>query len=151
MTPIKLRFINALDYIDEAEAMLADEHQQETEAHLSQYKPCLNRNMYQALSEDHLLICVGAFDETHKMVGYCLAYTCLHQHYDTVVGNHDALYLLPQYRKGTTALKMMSMVENEATRRGAQQFFWHAKPNSQFERILKLKGNLEEVTYRKDL
>lgn len=150
MTPIDLRMINALDYINEAETMLAAEHQAETESHLSQYKPHLNRNMYKALADDDLLFCVGAFVD-NRMIGYCLAYTCLHQHYDIIVGIHDALYVSPKYRKGRLALRMMKMVEQEAAKKGAKMFFWTAKPDSQFDRILKLKCELEEFVYRKDL
>lgn len=144
---IRTNLINALEYLDDAERLLASAHHAETEAHLN-YTPRLNRDLYHAMRDQ--LICAGAFYQG-SLVGYCLAYTCKHQHYDIVVGNHDAFYLLPEYRKGTTALKMMTLVEQEAALRGAVQFFWHAKPGTTFERILKRRYLIEEHVYRKGL
>lgn len=144
---IHIKLINALGYMGEAERLLAGAHHEETEAHLN-YMPRLNRELYHALGDQ--LICVGAFHQ-NTLIGYCLAYTCTHQHYSILVGNHDAFYLDPAYRKGSTALRMMSLVEQEATSRGALQFFWHAKPNSNFDLILKRKYALEERVYRKEL
>lgn len=144
---IRIKIINALDYLDEAESLLASSHHAETEGHL-EYAPRLNRQLYISMSKQ--LVCSGAFNH-HELVGYCLGYTCKHQHYNIIVGNHDAFYLAPAYRKGSTALKMMALVEQEAAANGALQFFWHAKPDSTFDRILKIKYSLEERVYRKDL
>ncbi len=136
-----------IDHIDD----LAVGHWQETESGFSDRKPEPSRELYDMLEQSGALIAFGAYDGD-RMVGYVSAMLYRHPHYPMTVAQHDTLYLLPEYRQGSAALRMMRAVEVSAAERGAERMMWHAKLDSQFSHILMAKGyHTEETIFSKEL
>ena len=136
-----------LDQIGE----LAVCHWQELETEFSDRVPEPDRNVYDAMAAAGGLI---AFSATLDgvVVGYASAFVCRHPHYDMVLAHHDTLYLHPAHRNGSTGLRLMKAIEQEAFARGAERMMWTAKLGSAFERILLGKGyQVEETIYCKEL
>lgn len=146
---LDVRIDDGIRYMDWIECNLAQAHRDETEAHWAG-EVKLNRTLYRAVAAMGNLIFAGAFDRGEP-VGYCSAFLTPHPHYDCTVAQHDALFLLPPYRKGRTGLQLVSAVEREAARLGAAYVAWHAKPGSSFERILARRGRAEDVVYLSSL
>lgn len=92
----------------------------------------------------------GRFD-MGELVGYCSAFLSRHPHYDCLMCQHDALFLLPAYRVGMAGLRLVQTIEREAARRGAAYVAWHAKPGSSFEGILARRCRCEDVVYLRQL
>ncbi len=146
---IDVRQINLLDHVDEM-VKLSHEHWAEVEQGLcSEDRISPNMPAYYACSENNSLMCYGAFDGD-KMVGYASAIMSRAMHYDMQLAVHDLLYVKPEYRKGSTGIRLMRAIEDEAKRKGAEKFFWVAKSNSIFNKIL-VKLKVEETIYSKNL
>ena len=136
-----------LDQIGE----LAVCHWQELETEFSDRVPEPHREVYDAMSAAGGLIAFSATVDG-VVVGYASAFVCRHPHYDMVLAHHDTLYLHPAHRNGSTGLRLMKAIEQEAFARGAERMMWTAKPGSAFERILLGKGHqVEETIYCKEL
>lgn len=146
---IEIRIDDGLRHIDWIERQLAEAHRMETEAAWAgQVK--LNCELYQAVAQAGGLLFAGAFADG-EIVGYCSAFLSRHPHYDCLMCQHDALFLLPQYRVGRAGLRLVQAIEREAARRGAAYIAWHAKPGSSFEGILARRGRREDVVYLRQL
>lgn len=136
-----------LDQIGE----LAVCHWQELETEFSDRVPEPDRSVYDAMAAARGLIAFSATVDG-AVVGYASAFVCRHPHYDMVLAHHDTLYLHPAHRNGSTGLRLMKAIEQEAFARGAERMMWTAKPGSAFERILTGKGyRAEEIVYCKEL
>ena len=136
-----------LDQIGE----LAVGHWQELETDFSDRTPEPHREVYDAMAAAGCLIAFSATVDG-AVIGYASAFVCRHPHYDMVLAHHDTLYLHPAYRNGSTGLRLMKAIEQEAFARGAERMMWTAKPGSAFERILQGKGyRAEEIIYCKEL
>ena len=146
---LEIRIDDGMRYIDWIERQLAEAHRMETEAAWAG-EVKLNRELYQALAQAGSLLFAGAFDYG-EIVGYCSAFLSPHLHYDCLMCQHDALFLLPQYRVGRAGLRLVSAIEREAARRGAAYMAWHAKPGSSFDGILARRGRCEDKVYLRQL
>ena len=136
-----------LDQIGE----LAVCHWQELETEFSDRVPEPHREVYDAMAAAGGLILFSATLDG-VIVGYASAFICRHTHYDMLLAHHDTLYLHPAHRNGSTGLRLIKAVEQEAFARGAERMMWTAKPGSAFERILHGKGyHAEEIVYCKEL
>ena len=136
-----------LDQIGE----LAVCHWQEIETEFSDRVPEPHREVYDAMAAAGCLIAFSATVDGN-VVGYASAFVCRHPHYDMVLAHHDTLYLHPAHRNGSTGLRLIKAIEQEAFARGAERMMWTAKPGSAFERILQGKGyRAEEIVYCKEL
>lgn len=130
---------------------LAALHWQETEAHFSDSPPDLDLDLYRTMEQAGAALAFAAFDGG-RMVGYVSGFVVRHPHYGFVVGQHDLLFVHPDYRKGSLGLRLMRRFERGAGDRGAAAVMYHAKPGTVFERILQRMGCAEEeVVYRKGL
>ena len=126
-------------------------HWQELETEFSDRVPAPHREVYDAMAAAGALIAFSATVDG-AVVGYASAFLCRHPHYDMLLGQHDTLYLHPAHRNGSTGLRLMKAIEQEAFARGAERMMWTAKPGSAFERILQSKGyRTEETLYCKEL
>lgn len=144
-----IREINMLDYLHQA-SELARLHWQETEAHMSDSGPDLQVEAYRSFQDAGLILAFGVFDG-ETLVGYCIAILCPHLHYGFLYAHHDVLFLKREYRKGATALRLVSLVHRAAQERGARYVTWHAKLGSAFHRILEHSATPEETIFMKEL
>ena len=87
------------------------------------------------------------------LVGYSTCLTTQHPHYaHTKVCINDALYLLPEFRKGRFGLALLKSTEDAAKETGCTSMQWHAKPDSQLYKLLGLlKYTARDIIYEKDL
>ena len=73
-------------------------------------------------------------------------------HYAFLVGQHDLLFVLPQFRKGRTGLRLMAAFEAAAKEKGAGCVLYHAKPDSVFARLLqRQRARIEECVFFKEV
>jgi len=86
-----------------------------------------------------------------ELIGYVAGFVYVQPHYGIVCAQHDVLFVLQEHRMGRTAFRLRDSLRADAKRRGAVFLFWHAKPNSAMERLLKKRSVLEEVIYREEL
>ena len=126
-------------------------HKAETEAGLTELPCQLNRVLYDALHEAGGLVCVGAFADDGRLIGYASAFVSAHPHYALTAAQHDALFIHPDHRAPRLALSMVEAVEAECKVRGAAFIAWHAKTGTAFARLLAKRARLEEFVHIKEL
>jgi len=66
------------------------------------------------------LVCVGAFADDGRLVGYAIALLSPNFHYRMTTAAHDVLFLHRDYRKPRMALRLIDAAEAECKARGAQ-------------------------------
>jgi L-amino acid N-acyltransferase YncA len=85
------------------------------------------REKYQEMCDAGHLQVVTARDDG-KMIGYHVAVISGHLHYlSTLHGITDVYFILPEYRKGRTGIRLFKRVEEEMKRIGVQKLFTSAK------------------------
>lgn len=130
-------------------ADLARAHWLETEAGIGD-GPAPLLGVYAELEKVSSIVAYGAFDDD-QMVGYSVAILGPHLHYGFIYAHHDLLYISPEHRKGTLALRLIRMTEERCQALGAKFIAWHVKPDSTLEAILSRTGYaVEEVIYKKE-
>lgn len=146
---MQIRRIKVSEYFESVRD-LAALHWRETESDFSVAPPELNLTMYRQVEDAGVLIALAAFDDGN-MVGYVSGFVSRHPHYEMTVAQHDLLFVAPDFRKGRLGLNLMREFEREAREAGARAVFYHAKLQSQFDKLLgRLKFKAEEIVYRKD-
>lgn len=105
---------------------------------------------YLRLQREGQLLTVVA-REAGKLVGYCIMFVAPHPHYrSTLFAGNDVLYLIPEARKGTNALKLIKFTEDFLKDSGVEKITWHIKPHKNFGAILEHRGyELFEFIYGK--
>ncbi len=118
---------------------------------------------YYEAEERGMLICMAVLSECfaespygsipcQDLVGYSIAIVCDHPHYPVRICQHDAIYLLPGFRKGHVGLHLLQRTEEAARERGASRILWHAKPDSNLCQLLPHLGyHAEEIVFQKDM
>lgn len=143
MTPtkassIQIKAVNPVEYIEET-TRLVKEDWSELERDFSERPPAVNADIYQAMYDSNMLICLGVFDGD-SVVGYSIAFIYRHLHYAIQVAQTDALFLAKNYRKGSLGLRLMRETEQAAKAAGCKRMIWTAKPNSTLHNVLERKG-----------
>lgn len=100
--------------------VLAEKHWKETQAyrHNQPFNPQMER--YAHYADQGFFLQFTVRDEG-KMVGYGGAYVVPSMHTQRLIAQEDTWYLLPEYRKGWTAMKFFRFMESECKRRGAEE------------------------------
>lgn len=99
---------------------------------------------YDAMEQAGNLIAYTARDEG-KLVGYSVFFVNYHIHYNsTLVGQNDVLYLLPEYRKGMTGIRLIKYSIAQLEARGVDKIHWHVKFDHDFRVILERLGFVSE-------
>mgnify|MGYP001163398505 FL=1 len=75
-----------------------------------------------------------------EMVGFAMMYVFRSMHTQMLGAQEDLFYLLPDYRKGWTALRLLREVEDEARRRGCSEVSMVTEIGSVAGAILDAKG-----------
>jgi GNAT superfamily N-acetyltransferase len=115
------------------------EHWKETEGyrHDQPFKPEYER--YKSYEDCGWGFTVTVRDEG-KLVGYSVMYVCPSMHTQELIATEDTFFLLPDYRKGWTAIKLLKFAEDECARRGAVEIFQTAKLTNKAGDILERRG-----------
>jgi len=99
---------------------------------------------YKNLCETNVLTIVTARDEG-KLVGYSIFFITNHLHYkSTKYANNDLLYLHPDYRRGTTGIKLIKASEKFLLDKKVDKILWHIKFNKDFRILLHRLGYVDE-------
>lgn len=99
-----------------------------------------NEQAYAHLAQAGLLFAVAAFKQ-EEIIGYCTVMVSPHMHNpEVIVAANDALFVAPEYRKGTVTARIIRAAENEAARRGAGRFLWHCRAGTNFAQVLTRHG-----------
>ena len=98
---------------------LAKQHYCETQLyrHSQPFNPSFER--YKHYNEAGCYIQFTVRD-AGRMVGYGGAYIMPSMHTQRIIATEDTWYLLPEYRKGWTALKFFRFMQEECRKRGAE-------------------------------
>jgi hypothetical protein len=100
---------------------------------------------YEALCDRGNLFVATARNEEQQLIGYSIFFVLNHLHYkSTLVASNDVLYLHPDYRKGTTGIKLIKISESELKRMGVTKICWHIKFHKDFRNILYRMGYKDE-------
>ena len=137
--------------VDEIDTLLKLHYQELT---LNKDKIKLNPrwNEY-AMLESLGRISVYTARDAGKLVGYSAFFVHHHLHYsDTIVAINDVLFLHPDHRKGTTGVRLIRFCEQDLRLQDVQKIVWHAKVDTNLERLMPLLGyRVEDVMYGKML
>lgn len=91
---------------------------------------------YQRMFDAGVIFAVAAMDRD-RVVGYCTVVVVPHMHNPSVVvASNDALFVVPEYRHGLVAGRLIVAAEAEAKRRGAQRFTWHCRAGTNLSDML---------------
>ena len=113
------------------------------------FKPNFER--YNAYDEGGWLV-VFTVRDIGRLVGYGMMYVTPSMHTQKLIATEDAMFLLPEYRRGRNGLRLYQYVEREMARRGVVELTVTAKPNTGAARILEHLGcTLVNYQYAKHL
>lgn len=114
---------------------------------LMQLRPDWHR--YQDLEDADKLLVLYAFEGT-ELVGYSCNVIDYHLHYCALkVCSNDVLFVHPDHR-GTVGLRLIKETERIAKERHAELMLWHAKQDSQLDKLLRRKHEryaVQDVIY----
>jgi len=103
--------------------------------------------------EDAGLFRVYTARKGHKLIGYAIYNVMPNMHYiDVLHATQDALYLHPDYRGGSSGIKLIKYADERLARMGVDLVSHHVKVKNDFSPILKRLGySQSEKIYEKRL
>lgn len=109
-------------------------------------------DQYAVLQRLGALIVLTARDGD-KLVGYAAFFVNRHMHHaDLTLAVNDVLFLHPDYRQGTTGLRLVKFCEDSLKAAGADKLCFHAKLHTSLIPILHRRGySTEEIVLGKFL
>jgi GNAT superfamily N-acetyltransferase len=125
---------------------LATQHWAETQSyrHSQPFSPSFERyNQYAAAG---WFIQFTAREEG-RMVGYGGVYIVASMHTQSTIATEDTWYLLPEYRKGWTALRFFKFMEKTCRERGAVEVSLTAPVTTKTGKILEFLGYQEVASH----
>lgn len=106
---------------------------------------------FQFLEQAGVLLMLGVF-VGGELVGYSISILTRHLHYDFMLMQNDALFVLPEHRQGRVGLRLLRETERQAKDRGAVYMVWHAKPDTALDVMLPKMGyGVQDILYSKEL
>lgn len=76
-----------------------------------------------------------------QIIGYCTAVITPHPFNTSITFcATDALYILPEFRKGRAFYVLSKEIEREAMQRGARFISWHTKAGTSLAKALRKRG-----------
>jgi len=96
---------------------------------------------YAELDRKGMLRVFTVRDEDESLVGYFVVIVSRSLHYkDHLFANNDIIFLLPEYRKGTTGIKLIDFAERELEAEGIRTLNINTKDHQSFDAILQRRG-----------
>ena len=124
--------------LDEVKPVL-QKHYEEISAS-KQFRLNPNYVAYFQLQDQGLLTVVTCRDEG-KLVGYIAFFVMPHMHYlDCKTANEDLYFILPEYRKGMTGIKLFKKAEEILKQKGVQRIILSCKTNFDHSKIFERLG-----------
>ncbi len=110
----------------------------------------IDRDKYNALCDSGILHIVTARDNG-ALIGYHVCMVVGHLHYkSTLHGMTDVYFILPEYRKGFTGIRLFKYVEAELKRIGVKKLFTATKKHLDMGKVFEHLGyTATETTYTK--
>lgn len=137
-------------FLDQAMGLLA-EHRDElaTDKSLMVLNP--DADTYAALDQAGNLMTIGAFRD-NNLIGYSVSLVSPNLHYsDLMQCQNDVLFITKEQRKGLTGLRLIAETERRAKARGAQIMLWHAKPETNLDKLLQKRAAVQDIIYKVNL
>lgn len=108
--------------------------------------------MYERYAQYGSMYTVFTVRDGPKLVGHCGMYLTQSMHTQRLLATEDTWYLLPEYRRGRTAIQFHKFVKDEMIRRGASKITMTAAPYNGACRIMEYLGyKLDCYKYSLDL
>lgn len=104
---------------------LAHWHETETYRHNQPYKPDLERYAY--YEDEGMYVMYTARDENNLVVGNLGMYVSESMHSQQLIATEDTLFLVPQYRKGRNAMRLIKFMVDDMRSRGVVEILVTAK------------------------
>jgi GNAT superfamily N-acetyltransferase len=96
---------------------------------------------YGELDRSGLLRVFTVRNKEESLVGYFVVIVSRSLHYkDHVFANNDIIFVLPEYRKGTTGIKLIDFAERELEAEGIRALNINTKDHQSFDAILQRRG-----------
>ena len=96
---------------------------------------------YGELDRSGLLRVFTVRNKVESLVGYFVVIVSRSLHYkDHVFANNDIIFVLPEYRKGTTGIKLIDFAERELEAEGIRALNINTKDHQSFDAILQRRG-----------
>lgn len=129
---------------------LLREHWEEIAWYKDKIKLNPDYGVYYQMEANGILHIVTARDDG-KLIGYYISLVTPNPHYkDHFFAVNDILFVLPEYRGGTTAYRMFKYAFDKLTERGASVITIHMKTDAMFDGLCeKLGMERQEYLYTK--
>lgn len=115
------------------------------------YKLRPDMNVYRTCASDGRLLMLLAF-HNDACIGYSVTVLTPHLHYrDSFIAYNDVLFVLPEYRSTSAGGRLMKATRELAKFRKAVKLQWHAKPDTDLDRVLKKRVRPFETVYQETL
>lgn len=132
------------EVVQEAQPLL-DLHYQELCLHRDVIKLDPQWDQYALLEQLERFVVLTAREDDGRLVGYNAFFLNRHMHYGGfTVAQNDVLFLHPQARRGTTALRLIDWTEHSLRELGAQKLTYHVKFSLDWRAILHRRGYADE-------
>lgn len=138
---MNIKQISVLEHIEQLRPLIAAHGQ---EVYGVEVCPMLERYCQESV------IVLAMFDE-ETIVGYVSTFVLQHGHIADLVAIIDAIYLLPEYRRGRNGLFLLEAAERCAKEMGAKTAIISAKPKSALAKILNRRYYVDEICYAREL
>lgn len=115
---------------------LIEEHYEEIAHNKEKIRLKPDWNRYFQLESQGLLLCCGAYDGD-RLVGYYISFVMPNLHYsDDLFAVCDIVFILPEYRKGSTGLKLFKFHEDMCKELGVSVMTMHVKTDNDFSPLM---------------
>lgn len=99
----------------------------------------INRERYEMLAREGMLLCYTVRDYRSSLVGYAVFFLTPHLHYNqTNFAANDIIYLQPHLRGDGSGHELIRYCEKDLKALGAQVISWHVKPQIDFGPMLEV-------------
>jgi len=146
---VQYREESYLDVIDEIKPLLA-KHWQEIALNQDTIKLNPDYDQYERLFRVGTLKMITARIDD-KLIGYCICMIRPHIHYrDSLTATNDIFYIDPDYRQGTTGIKLFKYMETLLKSYGVQRIMMMTKTHKDVGKIFERLGYCQaEIVYTK--
>lgn len=147
-----LRFVevSAAFFLEHA-LVLLQEHRDELATDKARMVLKPDADTYQALDQTGSLMTIAAYRDD-ELIGYSANLVSRNLHYsDLMQCQNDVLFITKAERKGSTGLRLIAETEKRAKERGAQIMLWHAKPDTNLDKLLQKRAAVQDIIYKVNL
>lgn len=141
------------DKIDQCKAM-AVAHWDELATNKKLMALNLDVERYAQIERSGTLFGVWAYDGDN-IVGYSINFLLTNLHYaDLVYSQNDLLFIDKSYRQGMTGIRLIKETYAAAAARGSKLQIWHAKENSDLDKLLRkprMGCRVQDIMHCKEL